>query len=262
MSVTACLITYHRSGNLGRIIDTLERLPFISEILIRDNGKAPPRDQYQGTSTHPVGCDCGLCDGRGGEIGFVSDVKLRQGWNTINYGRYQLAARASNDLIYTQDDDCLIDNIKALHAAFLERRACGADRELVFGLAPTHYPLWAGGTFLFGQARMAIAGWGMLFDRGWLTVPAPARHPYFIQTMSVFQPYWDRHGRDATFYRETDRIFSLLLNRPHAFVEAQVRHLPGSDSGLSASWGEHIASRDLAIQRCLAIIREEERVNA
>ena len=227
VSVSAVLVTYRRpASNLVRIVERLAALPFISEILVRDqnDGKAE---------------------------------------NLNVYGRYVLAQQAINDVIYTQDDDCVIGNIEVI------KRVFDLDpTRIAFGLAPTHYPLWEGGAFQRAEppgvgASLAMMGWGAFFNRYWLRTADPQGGPRVTPLIeqlgwkSIFLPYCDRHGLDENFRREADRIFSLLLNRRHAFVRADVEHLPGAESADAlASEPEHWVSRDRAISRCLEILRE------
>jgi len=180
MSVSAVLITYNRQRNLAAIIDYLSSKPYIGEILIRDNGK-------------------------------LENLKC--------YGRYMTARQASQDIIYFQDDDCIVQNIDKIYEVF--RRD---PSRIAFGLSPTHYPLWTHRTFEYPQGQLAMMGWGSFVLKDWCEE-------------ATFQPYIDKYGRDAMFHREADRIFSMLLNRNHNAVLADLEHLPGYDTD-GAMWKE------------------------
>lgn len=199
-TVTACILTYKRQGNLARIVDHLSSKPYIGEILIRDQAKLE---------------------------------------NLRCYGRYVLARQTSNELVFTQDDDCIVNNIDQIYEAYLaapDRIACGLD--------PSHYDLWEKGNFTYKEAQLAMVGWGAFFPRQWCEE-------------ETFAPYIAAYGKDQMFYRESDRIFSILLNRQHTPVLADIEHLPGN-SDENAMWKEdkHFRSRDAAIDRCLNILRK------
>lgn len=199
MNVTACLVTYRRPENVGPIVSHLLKQPFISRVLIRDNAK---------------------------------------GDNTLAYGRFQMALLADTDVVYTQDDDCIVHDIERIYQNYVSDPAC-----ISFGLAPSHYPLWKKGDFTYKETQLAMMGWGAFFKREWIL------------------PAFDRYGlhwkHDLFFYREADRIFSMMTARHHHPILTEgLEHLPGNSEG-SAMWLEanHFQSRDLAIERCLSILR-------
>ena len=80
-TVTACLITYKRPKNLSKIVEHLLKYEFIDEIIIQDNDKRE---------------------------------------NLRCYGRYTSAIKAKNDIIYTQDDDCIVYNLEEIYEKFIE----------------------------------------------------------------------------------------------------------------------------------------------
>ena len=86
--ISAILLNWKRSENIPIIISHLLRYKFIDEIIIADNSK---------------------------------------GENLKVYARYLAAQRAKNELIYFQDDDCLIDVEKVYNA--YDGRAITAVKE-------------------------------------------------------------------------------------------------------------------------------------
>ena len=64
-------------------------------------------------------------------------------------------------------------------------------------------------------AKVTLVGWGAVFRRDWL---------------SVFDRYVERYGVDDLLLREADRIFTLLLNRPHHSLPAKIRSGQGATS--------------------------------
>lgn len=186
--VTACLITWKRPDNLGKIIPQLLKVPEIDEIIIEDNSK---------------------------------------GENIINYARYKAARRAKNEYIYVQDDDALIGGLE---------RIVGARNKdiLTYGTQKGMQPEY------FGDRHMALMGWGAVFNR---------------EHIKVLDKYLDAYGEDYCFYRETDRIFTVLLGGHHNPIEVEVTHLEGykNEDALS-SQPDHIKYKELAIQRCLKLV--------
>lgn len=194
--VTACLITWKRQGNISKIVDSLLKHEFINEVIIRDNSKTE---------------------------------------NVINYGRFLSALKANNEIIYTQDDDCIVENIEDIYYKFMEdpTRICHSgteDYEKVIG------------DNIYGDTQMAMAGWGSFFKKSW--IPA-------------LDPYINKYGKDYCFYRETDRIFSMLLNRHHNFVLGKITHLDGvRDENALSSHQDHLIYKRMAIERSLELIKE------
>lgn len=168
------------------------------------------------------------------ETVMVRDMEAR---NTRAFGRYELAQHAPTEEIFTQDDDCIVRDIAAIYELYR------ADPErIAFGLHPSHYPIWS--SFTYGDAQLAMMGWGAFFRKEWI---APA-----------FERYWQRYEHDAFFEREADRIFSLLTKNTHhnPLLTPNLEHLPGCKEGAAMCIeDEHFKSRDIAIERCLRIVR-------
>ena len=191
--VTACLITWKRQANLSQIIYNLQRWNFINQIMILDNSK---------------------------------------GENIINYGRYIQALKAENDLIYVQDDDCMVRNANEIYDKFITdpTTICHAGIIDYQRVIPQN---------IYGEKQMAILGWGAVFNRNWI---------------GVLDKYTNKYGKDHCFYRETDRIFSMLLNKHHNFILGDIMHLDGKDGpNALCNQPDHIKYKKLAIERCLTL---------
>ena len=157
-----------------------------------------------------------------------------KGNNIINYGRY---LHGTHDLIYTQDDDCIVHGIENLYASFVT----APDRISYGGTEGLHN---VDQQNIRGSAKMCMAGWGSMFSRSWI---------------SVLDKYIERYGMDTCFFRETDRIFSLLLNKHHNLVKTvRIEHLEGAvDKNALALEADHWKSKAKAIDRALGILKEE-----
>ena len=193
MKATAVILSWKRQHNLPVIIKNLLEQEFIDEIIVVDNSK---------------------------------------GENRKTLARYEAAKRARNDLIYFQDDDCIVHGIKTLYEAFLshpEAIAHGATPELMRVEHKNHH----------SSAHMAMAGWGSFFKKEWID----------------FSPYTDVYGEDDCLIREADRIFSMLLNRKHTTELINIEHLRGFDGAESmASESGHNDFKKLAMERCEKIL--------
>lgn len=193
--VTAVLITFKRQKNIAKIVDSLLTRPFIDEIMIWDNSKHE---------------------------------------NVINYGRYLMALKAKNDIIYTQDDDCLVGNVGELYNTFVDN-----PTRIVHGGTQGYLDLYNQEN-VFGDTSMALMGWGAFFNKNWI---------------NVLDRYTDKHGEDYCFYRETDRIFSILLNKKHLPIDGMIEHLEGyKDENALSSQHDHLRFKQLAIERCLKLL--------
>lgn len=109
------------------------------------------------------------------------------------YGRYLAAAEAGNDIIYTQDDDCIVDA-----QALLEHYEDGL---IVANVPEDRRAFYSDG--------VTLVGWGALFHRSLL---------------SVLDRYLELYPMDELFLRECDRLFTGL-NRTRC-VEVPLEHLP------------------------------------
>ena len=191
--VTVCLITWKRQYNIPQIMESLLKWPFVGQICLLDNSR---------------------------------------GKNYINYGRYLQAEKAEYDLIYTQDDDCIINNLGDVYSKFIE------NTDTLTHSGTTEYQEQIP-KHTYGEHQMAMAGWGMFFSR---------------PMMRVLKRYTDRFGEDYCFYRETDRIFSLLLKTPHNFVLGDIINLKGKDDQFAlCNQIDHIKNKRLAIERALLL---------
>jgi len=149
--------------------------------------------------------------------------------NRMVYGRYLAAAQARTELIYTQDDDCLVDNLEELVDAF-------DGKHLVSALKPNVADVYKK---KFGRAQVTLVGWGAVFRRDWL---------------SVFDRYIEHYGVDDLLLREADRIFTLLLNRPHHSLPAKIREFPSAVSERALSQQRnHWSYFYAAVERAAAI---------
>jgi hypothetical protein len=181
--ITAVLITYKRQYNVPFIIKLLEGISEIDEIILCDNSKSD---------------------------------------NQYCYRRFEMALRAKNDLIYTQDDDVLNFDIPMLVKEH-EQLTCGAT-EMYINALP-HPP--------YSNTNLALLGFGSLFWKKDID----------------FSWYLDKYPKDELFLREADRIFTLLHpSRPKVIrclidERDELKHSMSSET-------RHLQDREEIINRC------------
>ena len=154
--------------------------------------------------------------------------------NLVTYGRFLCAQQARHPIIFTQDDDCIVHNIPELYEAFL----ASPDR-IAHGLKHPH--LFANTENCFGKAQMSLVGWGAFFQKDWCR---------------VLELYKDEYGVDELLIRKADRIFSLLLNRRHQSLLADVTDLEGASGTEALSvLDDHMELSDRALKRSLSLLK-------
>lgn len=129
------------------------------------------------------------------------------------YGRYKAADQCKNDVVYVQDDDCIVDVRQLVHQFKIDSVTCNmpvAKREEYKMLAP----------------GVSLVGWGAVFHK---------------DCLNVFDKYIGGCPADDLFYREADRVFTYLNHVRN--VDVPFRHLPHAHhkSRLGAQ-PEHLAS--------------------
>jgi len=155
--------------------------------------------------------------------------------NLSCYGRFLCAAQARNPVIYVQDDDALNPDIPGLYDQFLRD-----PTRIAHALAPTHWG--QRNRRVYGEAQAALIGWGAFFRKEWLPV------------LEELPPAM---RQDPLFRREADLFFSLLLERKHNAVPAQITHLDEHSTPGIALWCDPGYERltSLAVRQALRWLR-------
>jgi hypothetical protein len=166
---------------------------------------------------------------------FIDEIIIKdnnKGDNIINYGRYTSAEHAKNEIIYTQDDDCIVNNLDQVYKKFVEdpSKICHSGTEEYKEVIPQN---------IYGDCQMAMAGWGSFFKKEWIP---------------VLKKYTEKYGQDRCFYRETDRIFSILLKKHHNFVLGDIMMLDGYKGPEALCMQpDHLLFKKIAIERALQL---------
>ena len=193
--VTAVLVQWKRQHYLPEIIESIIKWPFISEILIRDNSK----------------CENIMCS-----------------------ARYELAKKAKNDIIYSQDDDCIVRNLDEICEEFLKD-----PTTLTTGGIQGYLDVIDEN--IYGKKQMGMVGWGSFFKKEWV---------------SVLDKYTKVYGKDKYYLRESDRIFSILLNKRHKILLADLKlfnTLEEDEQVALSEQKEHLHYKEVSIERALAL---------
>lgn len=110
------------------------------------------------------------------------------------YGRFEAVKQARFDIIYSQDDDCVVD-IPELMAQW--------DGHFVSNMKANRVAEYPG--------QITLTGWGCMFRK---------------ELISVLDKYTEKWGFDALFLRECDRVFPGLNTHKNVFVD--VENLPNA----------------------------------
>jgi hypothetical protein len=133
--------------------------------------------------------------------------------------RFELALQARNEIVYVQDDDCLIDIPKLWNRY---------DGTMTYAITPAHNRIYEE---LCGN-RTCLIGWGCFFPR---VLADPTR----------WTPYTDVHGPVPSI--EADRVFTWFAG-PRQPVIMPIRNLP-RQSAMSRDNREHYTSRDRILRQ-------------
>lgn len=133
--------------------------------------------------------------------------------------RFELALQARNEIVYVQDDDCLIDVAKLF--TFY-------DGVMTYAITPGHKHIY---DELCGS-RTCLIGWGCFFPR---VLADPDR----------WKPYVDAYGPVPSI--EADRVFTWYAG-PRLPVVMPIRSLR-RERAMSRDNGDHYTSRDRILRQ-------------
>ncbi len=147
------------------------------------------------------------------------------------YGRYAAISEAKHSVIYTQDDDCVVDAegvVSAYEPGYLVCNMPPAKRREYEVLAP----------------EIALVGWGACFDR---------------DALHAFARYRNQYELDELFYRECDRVFTAL--NPQKQIDVPFSHLSHAGIGRMGNEPRHL--NDLAeIRRRILSVKRSPAVDS
>lgn len=175
-------------------------------------------------------------------------VPLGPGWPVVHeaadmavYGRYAATRFAASDVIYVQDDDCVIDATAILDAYEPGR--------IVANMPESRWADYPDST---------MVGWGAVFDR---LLPWAA-FGHFL-TLIIERDLFGGEGGEDAFNRCCDVVFSTLI--PRTVIDVGFEHLPWAETaGRMFKQPGHKEERDefLRLARSIRIRDDDRRVPA
>ncbi len=154
------------------------------------------------------------------KLGFFREIIVVWECESI-YQRYLAAAGAACDIIYVQDDDCMV-NYQNLFKSYNGQITNAMPQNRI----ADHEAL-----------KCTLVGWGCYFPK---------------QMLRVFDKYIAKYGVDKHLLREADRIFTYL-NRPFNTVIMPHEDLPQTPDRMSFDT-IHYTSRNEALQKCKVLV--------
>ena len=150
------------------------------------------------------------------DLDFFDEILIYNKCSSV-YHRYLSAAKAKNDLIYVQDDDCMV-NYQVLFQKFDGRLTNTMTKEF---------------QKKYEDKGCTLVGWGCYFPKSML---------------SVFDKYIAKYGVDQHLLREADRIFTHL-NKPWNTVIQPHEDLFQDESRMGYQQNHEESARE-AIDKC------------
>lgn len=178
--VSVVLLNWKRSQHLPTIVQHLRQYPFIDDIVIWDNS-----------------CTCPPIDDDRVKI-------IRSSDNVQCWGRVLAAEHTKHELLYTQDDDMLLDGMAMLLAAAVQ------TPDSIVAARPTPH---------IRDANLLI-GWGAFFRKSWLNE---------TRRFAAAFP-----GELELLHRESDLIFATLHGKLKSVI-CPIDWLRGADGQLSSN---------------------------
>jgi hypothetical protein len=138
------------------------------------------------------------------------------------YNRY-IQDIAEDEIIYTQDDDCIVYNIQELIDLY-------NPEKIIANCKPAYQRVYDE----ISDGKICLVGYGAVFS------------PKLID----FTPYLSKYPEDKLFYREADRIFTWLNKKE--LIVGDIEDFPSAEHGMSQT-EEHFRTRDEIIKRLKTI---------
>jgi hypothetical protein len=149
-------------------------------------------------------------------LGFFDEILIKTESPSV-YQRYLLAKEAKNEIIFLQDDDCML-NYQNLFKTYNGQLTNAMPKEF---------------KEKYDSMGCTLVGWGCFFPKSML---------------SVFDKYISRYGEDEHLLREADRIFTYF-NKPFNTLIQPHEDLPRAKEGMFNE-PHHFSSADAALTKC------------
>lgn len=156
------------------------------------------------------------------DLGFFDEILIVAESDSV-YKRYLAAKKAKNEIIYVQDDDCLV-NYQVLFKHF---------NGLITNTMTKPFQT------VYEPTGCTLVGWGCYFNKA---------------TLSAFDKYVEKYGVDNHLLREADRIFTYM-NRPFNTVIMPHEDLFQDEARMSND-PEHFQSAYDALEKVRVLLGE------
>lgn len=155
-------------------------------------------------------------------LGFFDEIIIKTESPSV-YQRYLSAAQAKNEIIYVQDDDCLVNYQK-----LFEKYDGRITNTMTLPFQKK-----------YEEMGCTLVGWGCYFPKSML---------------NVFDKYIEKYGclEDPHLFREADRIFTYL-NKPFNTIIQPHEDLLQTQDRMSLE-PRHFPSANEALQKCRLIV--------
>lgn len=158
---------------------------------------------------------------------FFDEIIIQKDAGNRVYTRFEGIMRAKNDVIYTQDDDCIVENLKEL----LENYEKGMIVANSDSMSRVKYAQLGG--------NICLIGYGSVFDKK------------LIDVLDDFKEWIDEKN---VFYRDCDRVFTWLNKK--RLINGDIKHFVSAYKGISS----HNNHEDY-LKRIINKLKEYENTN-
>lgn len=136
-------------------------------------------------------------------LNLFDEILIKRDAGERLYGRYVCVDEARNDIVYVQDDDCIVTNVRDIIEAYKKG-------VVVCGMTAERWPFYE-------NSKTKLVGWGAVFDKN----------------LVDFSKYLDKFPNDDLFKIEADRVFTYL--NKCEMVKTDVMHFPCAYSSTALS---------------------------
>jgi hypothetical protein len=158
---------------------------------------------------------------------FFDEIIIQKDTGSQVYTRYEGIMRAKNDVIYTQDDDCIVENLKEL----LENYEKGVIVANSDSMSRVKYAQLGG--------NICLVGYGSVFDKN------------LINVLDGFKEWMSEKD---VFYRECDRVFTWLNKKK--LINGNMKHFISAYRGISSH-----RNHEESLKRIIDKLKEYENTN-
>jgi len=156
------------------------------------------------------------------DIGFFDEILIVPECPSV-YKRYEAAKKAANDIIYVQDDDCMV-NYQVLFSKYNGQITNTMTKPFLEK---------------YKDSGCTLVGWGTFFPKSML---------------SCFERYIEQYGIDEHLLRESDRVFTYLNQPWNTQIMPHEDLRQANDPDRMGYQLDHYKSMNEALEKCKALL--------